>query len=466
MRVTLIFTGISSIGFSSYGKSREGTWISHGLCSISAALKSRGHVVNLLDLRKMSGWKEAGELLVRQKPDVVGATMMSVDFEPAVKALRISKRKLPEVPTCVGGPHPSLVPEEIEPFDFIDYIFIGESEVSFPDALDALTAGDHPPPRLVPSIHPNLDELPMSDRRLFGEISEASVDADVFPEPFVTLIAGRGCRYNCSFCQPAEKKIFGKTVRRRSPGNVIEELLALHAETEFNSFMIHDDCLTEDPEWIREFCERYVETGLNKPFLCQSRADLICAREHMINGLKDAGLKAFIIGFESGSDRVLKFLRKGASAAKNLRAAEICKENQILIWANYMMGIPTETKEEVRMTVDMIRKIKPHWAACSYYTPHPGSDLYDYCIENDLSLIKDHASFRRGGDVKIEKIKGVDYEYLHKMMELSVFSAPEYYLRRILKVPVQRLLGRSETIKRWVKTVARLCGVSKSERGV
>jgi len=230
------------------------------------------------------------------------------------------------------------------------------------------------------------------------------------PPPFVTLIAGRGCMYNCSYCQPAERYIFGRRVRRRSVTNVLAELEQLRARYRFNSFMFHDDCLTEDRDWVIEFCQSYRQAGFTQPFFCQSRADIIVKNEDMVALMAQAGLRGYLIGFESGSDRVLRFIRKGTKVWQNLKAAEICKKYGIAIWANYMLGLPTETEDEMRATIRMLKQIDPDYYSPAFYTPHPGSDLYTYCEEHDLSLITDHDSFRRNPTEV--KIKGHDPAFL------------------------------------------------------
>jgi len=238
-----------------------------------------------------------------------------------------------------------------------------------------------------------------------------------FASPFVTVIAGRGCLYNCSFCQPAERAIFGKKVRRRSVDNVMAELRELRSRYGFQSMMIHDDCLTEDVGWVHEFCGKYREE-FHLPFACQTRADIVCKQEEMVRELKDAGLRLFFIGFESGNQRILNFLRKGTKVEHNYQAAEICRKYGIKIWANYMFGVPTETKEEVMDTVRMIRTIKPDHYSPAFFTPHPGSDLFTYCEEHNLSLITDHDGYRRNATEC--KIKGIEYDFLFTALNESM----------------------------------------------
>jgi len=418
MKTTLVYPGITGKGFDSLGQGMDSGWISHGLAMLSACAKEKGFAVDLLDLRAMRNWDHYREELLARRPDVVGVSMMSVDYNPARECLQIVRQALPEAVTIVGGPHPTLMLDEVKDDPHIAHIFLGEAEITFPEFLARQQRGE-PSERIIPSVHPDLDALPFADHEFFLQewrkwgYTLDSPEAPFVPElppPFVTIIAGRGCIYNCSYCQPAERLIFGRQVRRRSVPNVIAELQELRERYHFNSFMFHDDCLTEDREWVIEFCRAYRAAGFTQPFFCQSRADIIVKHEDMVKMMAEAGLRGYLIGFESGCDRVLKFIRKGTKRWQNLEAARICKKYGIAIWANYMLGLPTETKEEVMETITMLKQIDPDYYSPAFYTPHPGSDLYTYCIENDLSLIKSHDSYRRNPDEP--KIKGVDYEWL------------------------------------------------------
>jgi len=422
MKTTLIFAGITECGFDSFGKTMEGSWISHGLCHLSACAKEKGFDINLIDLRKLKGWEHFREKIKEEKPDVVGLSMMSVDYDYVVKCARIIKEEMPDTKIIVGGPHPTILLDEVKEIKEFDHIIMKEAEISFVELLERIKNREESE-RIITGKMPDLNKLPFADRELFGQ-HEIPI-SDFLPEPFVTLIAGRGCIYNCSFCQPAERKIFGNKVRRRSVDNVISELKFLRNKYNFKSMMIHDDCLTEDKEWVKEFCRKYKEEGFIQPFVCQSRADIICKHEDMVKELKDAGLVTFLIGFESGNQRILNFLRKGTKTEHNFRAAEICHKLGIKIWANYMLGIPTETKEEAMDTIDMIKEIKPYHCSPAFFTPHPGSDLYDYCVKNDLMIMQKHSSYRRNINIEEPKIKGIDYVYLQKITYESLDYSEE-----------------------------------------
>lgn len=415
MKVTLIYPGITECGFNSL-KGNEGSWMNHGLAIISAVLKNKGYVVNLIDLRRLKGWEHFKQVVRDDVEDVVGITMMSVDYDAGVMAANIIKEINPKVKIFVGGPHASICPDELENVQSIDCIVRGEAEITFPNLLLDLANGSNLP-KVVEGIRlDNLDDSPWADRDLFQSPEEPFVP--FLKPPFVTLIASRGCKYNCNYCQPAERIMFGKKVRRRSVLSVINELKCLNDRYHFNSFMIHDDCLTEDRQWVIDFCKQYKAERFTQPFVAQSRADIICKHPDMIKALYKAGLRLCIIGFESGSDRVLKFLRKGANRAQNLEAARICKTTGIKIWANYMLGIPTESKEEVLETLSMLESIKPYHCSPAFYTPHPGSDLFAIGKEMGIHLITNHSSYRR--NTYEPKIKGPDYDFLKNVLYKSI----------------------------------------------
>ena len=122
-----------------------------------------------------------------------------------------------------------------------------------------------------------------------------------------------------------------------------------------------------------------------------------------------------LIGFESGSDRVLEFIKKGATVEQNIQAGRICKELGIKIFGNYIFGLPTETREEMRQTVRMMRAIAPDMYSPNVFTPAPGSELYDYCVAHDLSLVGNSEAYRRN-ILSGAKIKGVDYDLVNKLV--------------------------------------------------
>jgi radical SAM superfamily enzyme YgiQ (UPF0313 family) len=170
----------------------------------------------------------------------------------------------------------------------------------------------------------------------------------------------------------------------------------------------------------------------------QTRADLVCRHAELVGRFARAGLRMLLIGFESGSQKVLDFLKKGTTVEQNLQAARLCREHGIGIWANYMFGIPGETGADVMDTVRMVREIRPDVCSASFFTPYPGSDLAGYCEERGLSAIARYADYRRNPSGR--KLKGVDYRFLRRALRLSRSESAPVAFGRALRRQLQHAL--------------------------
>ncbi len=402
MKATLINPAVAWDGL-------DGSWIRHGIGSIAAYAKDKGHDVGLIDLRRMTNhkgidWDRYEKEISRSGSQAFGVSVLSANFDYAKECIERIRKVKPDAKIAVGGIHPSVEPEHSKELK-ADIIIQGEGEEAFTAWLEG---------REEVYKVPNLDELPYADRELFAPLREQPIG--FLKTPFHTIIIGRGCPHRCTFCQPAEKKLFGSKVRMRSVENVMVELMQLKDRYGLNSFLIHDDCFSAFPKYIDEFIEAKNKYLPDVEFYCQARADHIVKRPEMFKALYDAGLRGCLIGMESGSQKILDFLKKQTKVEDNIEATEILSKIGVSTWANLMVGIPTETKLEVLETVDMAKRIKEidpkailSWAS---YTPHPGSDLYTYCEENDLSLVKKSEDYRRYFEPDNPKIKGVDYGFL------------------------------------------------------
>src|SRR2546428_457230 len=209
----------------------------------------------------------------------------------------------------------------------------------------------------------------------------------------------------------------------RSAQNVVDELLHLRERYGFRSWMAHDDLFFLNPKWMLEFCDRYQAAGLDQPFICQMRADMICRFEHVVRRMAEAGLAWAMIGFESGSQRILDLFEKGTTVEQNLRAAEICRRYGVKVWANIMFGAPSETKPEALDTVRMVWRIAPDHLSPSFFTPTPGSGMFDVVESQDLAVVDDFRSSCRSPNEA--KIRGVDYAWLTRAISLAAAGGPE-----------------------------------------
>jgi hypothetical protein len=176
--------------------------------------------------------------------------------------------------------------------------------------------------------------------------------------------------------------------------------------------MIHDDTFLLQPQWLEEFIERYPEIGL--PFWASGRADGICKYKDLVGRLINIGWELVSVGFESGSQRMLDKMKKGTTVEQNLEAAEIVKGFGAKLYANYMLGLPWETREDIQATMKMADQIKAEIPSWAFFTPYPGCELGEECIKKGWSLL-DRNNYNRCPSGR--KVKYVDYEYLNKALK-------------------------------------------------
>ncbi len=410
-RILMVDPGFGSRSWDTFKESHWTSIIHHGLCGLSACLKEKGYSdVHLADIRQLKSKNDFEQRVREVAPDIVAMTMRSCDIN-MTRDLALQVRKVePRAKIVVGGLHISIDPEYALNLDCFDHVVQGEGEISFLELVDQVSRGENPPRHII-GIPPDLDALPWIDRELYPyhiTINNPNYEG-VFKAPMVTMLCSRGCIFNCSFCQPHARKHFGKGARIRSPRNVYEELEALYERYRFNCVKFYDYTFTQYPEWVEEFCDYY--QTIAKPFWIQSRADLIVKHPHIIKLLKNVGLKMIAVGFESGSNSVLRTLRKGATRDINLHAARIVNENAVLLSGSFMLGIPGENPEDVEATISMASSMKPEFTSVSFFTPIPGNDLYDECKKRDL-IINDHPETWVEFSPEVPKIKEIDYEYL------------------------------------------------------
>lgn len=419
MKIVLVDPAFGPKSFNTFGQSHWSSVIHHGLCSISAYAKNKGFTnIELIDLRRLKGWQEFRQEVKKKDPAVIGFTMRSCDFNMVMKAAAIVKEINSETVTVAGGPHPTIAAEDVCQDENIDYVIIGEGEISFVELLQNIETGKNSN-RIIVGNRPNLDELPFDDRELYPyyPVSLKMVNyPGVFKPPMVTFIGQRGCPFRCTYCAPHPQAIFGKKVRSRSANHVIQELKELRRKYNFRSLKFYDYTFTMNPSWVYEFCDKYQQASFKAEILAQSRANLICRHPELLKQLRDIGLKLMLLGFESGSQKVLDRLKKGCTVEENLEAASLLKQHGIMVGGSFMLGSPGETREDVLATVNLVKQMRPNFVSVSTFTPIPGCELYEYCKEHDLSLIESYDDFVTFAPLK-PKIKGIDYKLLGSAIE-------------------------------------------------
>ncbi|MEW6667857.1 MAG: radical SAM protein [Thermodesulfobacteriota bacterium] len=412
MKVTLVYPGIAMIGFNSLGGNTHDTIsINLGLGYLSAYLKKHSsHTSDLIDLRDLTGWEHYEKEILKRDPDVVGIYCNTVNYEESLKCAELARRH--GKTTIMGGPHATFDPHSLIRTGLVNTVITGEGEVSFLALLNALDAGESPLQVIQGERIEHLDEIPFPDRELYN-MQRILNGPGIFPYPsrYVGIVTSRGCAYDCSFCQPLERRLFGPKVRIRSVENVMREVREVISRYRADFIMFECDTLTTHKKWALELCERMKD--LHVRWGAQSRADTL--DEEIGEALREAGCMVLFIGFESGSPRMLRLLRKRLRPEQSIRAGKICRDHRILIFANYMLGMPGETEDDLGMTYRMLLRIQPELHSPSYFSPIPGSDLFDYCEAHHLIKIESYEGFMR--NPVNEKLRGIDYRMVSRYKE-------------------------------------------------
>ena len=403
----------------------------HSLTALSSPLKAAGHEVVLVDCRLLGGWDDYERLLRARRPEFVCATAHTSECDAALESLARARRVLPSARTIVGGIHFTMYPDAALDSGVVDFVVRGEGEVSLPalvanpDGFAAVSWGE------VPG---DLDALPFEDRALYPDYAERTrFPLWDLPRPIVDVLTKRGCPWQCRFCcGPGEQNLFTRgsatsdrrypTFRHRSVANVIAEMRELEGRYGFRGVVFHDDQFIIRRDWVVEFCAAlhaagFVRRGVR--WWAAVRADVICREPELVARMADAGQQIMSIGFESFSDRMLRWMRKDTTRDENLRAAEICHRLGMDLFANVIFGMPFEdgrwSLDDDLATLDAVRTMRPRYLSPSFFSPIPGSWMHRWAVEQDLVLADaPQHSGRRNPDEA--KIRGVDYGILENLL--------------------------------------------------
>ncbi len=205
--------------------------------------------------------------------------------------------------------------------------------------------------------------------------------------------------------------------------NVLDEMEELYDRYRFRSLVFHDDQFVIRPGWVEDFCaglhrHGFVERGIR--WWAASRSDVICRHPELIAAMRDAGLTVISIGFESFSDRMLEWMQKETTGEENLRAAAICHDLGLTIFANVILGLPYSDgvwyRADDEASLAAVRQIRPKHFSPSFFDPIPGSWLYDWTVERGLLIAERQPA---SGDRRPEqaKVMGVDYGWLSEQLD-------------------------------------------------
>jgi radical SAM superfamily enzyme YgiQ (UPF0313 family) len=237
------------------------------------------------------------------------------------------------------------------------------------------------------------------------------------------MITSRVCPWQCVFCNEAS---YIPNMGRLPVEMVIEELNYLdETHGPIGSVVIHDSMFFQHPSWLWEWVEKYPRLANRTwPYWAAGRSDAVRQWPDLFEALiRETNWTTISIGFESGSDRILKLLNKECTEEDNYFTIELLDrigdelEQQgrqaPVFWANIMLGIPGETREDAFKTMRMLKSMRRVMPSIAFYAPYPGSALgYQLIAEGKSLMTKDN--YHRFPDD--EKVKGIDYQFYRELL--------------------------------------------------
>jgi radical SAM superfamily enzyme YgiQ (UPF0313 family) len=350
-------------------------WMPLALVSLATYIKEKqGHEVRILDRNLQYDNNQFIKLLNSFNPDIVGLTCYT---SPAIKdIMQVSKitKENSKAIVVVGGPHATLEPKSLLDYPYIDYVVRGEGEqplLEICDLVDKKKATKKNISKLknvnYNEMRPfiNLNDVPIMDYDLI-EVKKYAV---------TTFATSRGCPGRCRFCYNQ-----GRQLRFYDTAKTIEMMTRVIEKYKTKEFTIADDNFANMSKRTTDICSAL--SKYNCSFFCFLRTDQVY--DKVMSELKKAGCLTIQFGFESGSQRILNFIRKDNTVEQNAKAVQQCRKYGIFVEGSFMIGLPTETISDLKQTLNFISKNKMSNVFTKIYKPYPSTELYDYCIKNKL----------------------------------------------------------------------------------
>ncbi|HHY43135.1 MAG TPA: radical SAM protein [Thermoanaerobacterales bacterium] len=236
------------------------------------------------------------------------------------------------------------------------------------------------------STSEDLEKIPFVSKiyKKYLNIEDYFLGSSLYPE--VQIFTGRGCPFQCTFCSWPQT-LMGRKYRVRSIENVLDELEWIEKNLpQVKEVFFEDDTFTVDRQRVRDFCDAYIERDLRVTWACNARVGL---DYETMRKMKGANCRLLITGFESGNNEILSNIKKGITVENIRQFSKDVRRAGLLLHGDFIIGLPGETYETVKKTRRLINEIKPEILQVSVASPFPGTEFYDWCVENGYLVTDD-----------------------------------------------------------------------------
>ena len=378
-----------------------GRWIPLNFVYLAGAARHAGLSADIYDaMSKDHGYSEIEKRLRDSNADYVATTAVTSTINDALKILELAKKINPDTVTILGGVHPSFMYEEVlNSSNAVDYIVVGEGEISCCQLLTALESGGDP--AAIPGLAfrrgdaivktpkrpfmKSIDDLPAA----WDLIDWQDYTYNFIPDSRLGAIStSRGCcGHDSIFC--TQQKFWENTWRARDPKKVVDELEFLFTTFQVNVFLITDEYPTMDRERWETFLDLLITRGLPIYLLMETRPSDIIRDSDIIRKYQKAGIVYISIGIGATEQGTLDMIGKEAGVDEAKQALDIIHEEGIVTEASFMLGFPEETPAGVKRRLELARNLNPDNANFFAVTPWPYADMCadvkQYIRESDYS---------------------------------------------------------------------------------
>ncbi|MFQ6066723.1 MAG: B12-binding domain-containing radical SAM protein [bacterium] len=408
------------------------------LAYVVAVLEKAGIDVSFIDgvVEEMSIPVFASAVKNNQ-PDMVilECSTPSIDYD--LLTVKVLKEKMKNVFIVLVGSHPTFFHENImRENPQVDAICRGEFDLTVRDLAAALLNGDDLKKvrgityRDESGIHvnevrpliKNLDELPFPARHMVK--SDYYRQGTFMGKHSTTMVTSRGCPYRCIFCLwPGT--LYGRKFRARSPENIVDEIEQIVKDHHVDEIYFDDDSFALNRPRLLRICELIQKRRIKVKWIPQCRVSSM--DEEVVRAMKRAGCHYIRFGVESGSQKMLDVMKKGINLGQIKQAFDLCREAGIRTQAFFLLGIPGETPETIRETMEFAKKLRPDSAQFAVVIPHPGTELYEVCKRKGWLKYEIWEDFSAGNClIETEKLSRRDVERARIEAYREFYFRPSY----------------------------------------
>ncbi|MFC1697547.1 B12-binding domain-containing radical SAM protein [Nanoarchaeota archaeon] len=344
------------------------------------------------------------EDVLQENPKLVGLSVMVSNYDNSREFSKAIKKVKPDTKIIWGGPHASNYYEELLKERSVDYIVLGEGEKSFSKLANSLM--NFQETNTIEGIaffdglkiHKNTRPLRLTSKELnsidFSVIHNAKDYSKFYAKQiphtipndemnFAMVVGSRGCWNDCSFC--SSNSIWGRSITRRSPENIVDEIEFLVNDKDINFIFFGDDDFLINGNWANnisnEINKRKID--VNYHVMASVRS---ASKFNSFDSLKESGCCEITIGMETTNQQILDSIGKGYEVHSLIPVANEITSNQIHLGLYYMLGYPEQTSEDLKRDHEFIQTIPFSRIRAVFLTPYPGTRLYDEIDSKGLWL--------------------------------------------------------------------------------